>query len=271
MDLLNLYAPFFASIALFVLALKAKFGSAPLFTISRFGFDLVFTRNVAGKLAFLAGALSMLSTYIYFDYSKFFPAHFEMEVFYDEKGIQSNLALFTSQELQSLGHQGFTKNAINDYYRSLDERLGALLHYDGFFSVHDGTVHSKGETSFRVHKTDGIHNYYISESRGELSHTLERAGKPTIGFLSFFEKLASPNDYIRPKLIDLLLDPEVVIAPKFKQILAEKNRSDGVIFDHVLVGVTKIYLVPYPRYSNTVYFIETENHGLVPIGYAVYK
>lgn len=271
MDILKLYAPFLASIALFVLALKAKFGSAPLLTISRFGFDFVLTRNIAGKVAFIAGALSLLSSYIYLDYSKFFPSHFEMEVFYDEKGIQSNLALFTSEELQSLGYQGFSKNEVEEYYRSLDERLGTLLHYEGFFSVRDGTVHSKGQTSFKVQQTDGIHNYYISESRGELSHTLERAGKSTISFLSFFEKLSSPNDYLRPKLIELLLNREVVIAPKFKQILAEKNKSDGVIFDHVLVGATKIYLVPYPRNSNTVYFSETKSHGLVPIGYAVYK
>lgn len=178
---------------------------------------------------------------------------------------------FTSEELKLLGYQGFNKGDVEEYYRSLDERLGLLLHYEGFFSVRDGTVHSKGQTSFKVQQTDGIHNYYIAESKGELSHCLERAEKPTVNFLSFFDKLPSPNDYIRPKLLDLLLKQEVVIAPRFKQILAEKNKSDGVIFDHVLVGVTKVFLVPYPRYSNTVYFIETKNHGLVPIGYAVYK
>lgn len=194
-----------------------------------------------------------------------------MEVFYDEKGIQRSLSVFTSEELQSLGYQGFNKGDVEEYYRALDKRLGLLLRYEGFFSVRDGTVHSKGQTSFKVQQTDGIHNYYISDSKGELAHTLERAGKPTVNFLSFFEKLPSPNDYVRPTLLELLLKQEVIIAPKFKQILAEKNRSDGVIFDHILVGATKICLVPYPRYSNTVYFIETKHHGVVPIGYAVYK
>ena len=194
-----------------------------------------------------------------------------MEIFYDEKGIQRSLSVLTSEELNSIGYIGFNKSDVEEYYLSLDDRLRLILHYDGFFSVRDGIVHSKGETSFKVQQTDGIHNYYISDSKGELSHTLERAGNPTVNFLSFFEKLPSPNDYIRPKILELILNQEVVIAPKFKQILAEKHRSDGVIFDHVLVGATKIYLIPYPHYSNTVYFIETKNHGVVPIGYAVYK
>lgn len=269
--MLKLYAPFISSVALIVLALKVKLGDTPFVTIRRFGFDFVLTRNLAGKIAFMAGALSLLSTYIYLDYSKFFPSHFEMEVFYDEKGIQNNLSVFTSGQLHSLGYQGFNKSDAEEYYRSLDERLGLLLHYDGFFSVRDGTVHSKGQVSFKVQQTDGIHNYYISDSKGELAHTLERAGKPTVNFLSFFEKLPSPNDYIRPTVLELLLKQELIIAPKFKQILAEKNRSDGVTFDHILVGVTKVYLFPYPRYSDTVYFIETKNHGIVPIGYAIYK
>lgn len=271
MDILTLYAPFISSIALVVIAFRTQFGNTSLITISKFGFDLTLTRNTAGKLAFIAGALSLLSSYIYLDYSKFFPSHFEMEVFYDENGIHNNLGIFNEKELKSIGYQGFRKNDVEVYYKSLDKRLNTLLHYEGFFSVRNGTVHSKGQTSFKVQQTDGIHNYYISESRGELSHALERAGKPTISFLSFFEKLPSPNDYIRPKLLELIAKPEVVIAPKFKQILAEKNKSDGVIFDHVLVGATKIYLFPYPRYSSTIYFIETQSHGLIPIGYAVYK
>ncbi|MHB1014729.1 MAG: hypothetical protein ACYC2W_05555 [Desulfurivibrionaceae bacterium] len=271
MDKLKLYAPLIASIALMLLALKAEFGSAPFVTISRLGFDIVLTRNLAGKIMFIAGALSLLSTYIYLDYSKFFPSHFEMEVFYDDKGIQNSLSVFTGDELNSLGYLGLNKDDVEEYYRSLDERLGQLLNYDGFFSVRDGIVHSKGQTSFKMQQTDGIHKYYIADSKGELAHTLERPGMPTFNFLSFFEKLSSPNDYVRPKILDLISKQEVILAPRFKQILAEKKRSDGVIFDHILVGVTKVYLVPYPRYSNTVYFIETKNSGVVPIGYAVYK
>lgn len=271
MDILKLYAPFISSVALIIWALKTSFGSTPIVTISRFGFDFVLTRNLAGKIAIIVGVISLLSTYIYLDYSKFFPSHFEMEVFYDEQGIERSLSVFTSEELQALGCLKFNKYGAEKYYRSLDERLGLLLHYKGFFSVRDGIVHSKGETSFKVQQTDGVHNYYISDVNGELAHTLEMAGKPSVNFLSFFEKLPSPNDYVRPPLLELFLKQEVIIAPKFKQILAEKNRSDGVIFDHVLVGVTKIYLVPYPRYSNTVYFVETKNYGVIPIGYAVYK
>ena len=271
MDIIRLYLPLILCASLIGLAIKAKFQKTPLFIIRRFGFDILVTHNTAGKVAFISGAILFLSAYLHMDYTSFFPSYLEMEVFYDEPSIQENLSIYSDQELANLGYKNFSKSDVDEYYRSLDDRLEELFSYENFFSVKDGLVYSKGTTTFRVEKTKGLQKYYIAEANGELEHTLERAGRPTLKFLSFFENTNSRFNYVRPSLYELLFQQRVIFKPRFKQIIAENRRSDGVIFDHVLVGVTRAYLFPYPRFSNTIYFIETKSKGLVPIAYAVYK
>jgi hypothetical protein len=80
--------------------------------------------------------------------------------------------------------------------------------------------HSEEETSFKVIKTIGIQNCYIIHSNGQLRHSLERPGKPRIWFLSFFEKIHSSSDYIRPTFRQIVIDREVVISLQYKQIIA---------------------------------------------------
>lgn len=271
MDIVKLYGPFLSSLALLILALRARFGDEAVLSIQKYGFEFVVTKTIAGRAAFLVGALTLFSYYLYMDYSQFFPSHFEIEVFYDDEGIDKSLSVFSQKELSSLGYKGKDVALVKTYYQSLDKKLREILSYDGFFSLEHGIVHSEGETSFKVRQTPGIHNYYVTESKGQLTHILDAPGQPNIGFLSFFEKIPSSSDYIRPRLTQILFDQELVISPRFKQIIAEKNRSDGVIFDHALIGVTKISLFPYPTFSNTVYFYDANEKGIVPIGYAVYK
>lgn len=271
MDILKLYGPFFCSLVLLVASLRAGFGDEAILTIQKYGFDFVVTKTIAGRVAFIVGALSFFSYYLYMDYSQFFPSHFEMEVFYDDEGIEKSLNVFTQEELSQLGYTGRNKSLIASYYQSLDNKLREILSYEGFFSIEDGVVHSEGETSFKVTQTMGIHNYYITESKGQLTHILDAPRRPKIEFLSFFEKIPSSTDYIRPSFGQIVFDQELIVSPRFKQIIAEKNKSDGVIFDHTLIGVTKIYLLPYPNFSNTVYFYDAQEKGIIPIGYAVYK
>lgn len=271
MDIVKLYLPFFSSLALLFFAFRTNFGNTEVLRIEKFGFNIVVTRTLAGRAAFLIGALSFFSYYLYMDYSKFFPSHFEMEVFYDKEGIRNSLEIFTDTELKDLGYEGENTTLIDEYYKSLDERLRQILSYEGFFSLDNGIVHSEGETSFKVQQTSGIHNYYVTESKGQLTHLLEVPGKPRVSFLSFFDKISTSSDYIRSSISQIVLNRELTISPKFKQIIAEKNKSDGVVFDHALIGITKIYLFPYPSFSNTLYFYDAGNRGIVPIGYAVYK
>ena len=271
MDKFQIYIPFFTALSLVLIAIKSRFGKEVLLSINKFGFEINITKNIAGRVAFVIGAFTILSYYLCFDYSKYFPSHLEMEVFYDEKGINESLSVFSDDELKSIGAKPYNRKSAYAYYAILDAKLKSILGYQQFFSTVNGIVHSKGETSFIVQKISGIHNYYITESKGELIHVLEVPGKASLRCLSFFEKLSSSNDYIRPNIWQILIKGEVILCPRFKQIIAEKNRSTSVLFDHTLLGLTKVYLIPYPHFSNTVYFFKSKTDGLVPIGYAVYK
>lgn len=271
MELFQLYAPFVAAFSLFFFAIRSHFGEETILKIDKFGFGIEITKTIAGRVAFMIAAITLLSYYFYFDYSKYFPNHLEMEVFYDREGIEKSLRVFSEAELNRIGAKIYEKKSADSYYSVLDGKINSILKYQNFFSVTEGTVHSKGETSFIIQKTSGMHNYYIAESKGVLTHELEAPGRAAIRFLSFFEKLPSSNDYIRPSAWQILVNREVILSPRFKQIIAENNRSTGVLFDHTLLGLTKVYLLPYPRFSNTVYFFESKTNGLIPVGYAVYK
>src|SRR5574341_476789 len=194
-----------------------------------------------------------------------------MEVFYDQHGIGESLAVFTPAELASLGYDSKNAALCSVYYTDLDKKLKEIMRLDKFFLLQEGILHSKGETSFKISKISGIQNYYIVESKGEVVHVLERPQLPSVAFKSFFERLPSSYDYIRPSLRNIFIDRSIVLRPRFKQLLAEQNKAESTLFDHVLVGATKVFILPVPRFSNTVYFFELRGVGLVPIGYAVYK
>lgn len=272
MQIIQFYIPLIIFILLIFFAIKGKFGNnAPFITFSQYGLDLIISNKNAIKIFMIFSGFISLLTYTQINIADYFPTNYDMQVFYDKKGLNNNLTIFTEEELQKLGYQGEASDDVSTYFKLMDEKIKQTLHYRGFFSVRNGIVHSKGTTSFKIQKTKGLQEYYIEESKGELLHTMEIAGKKSLTFMSFFEKLPSNKDYIRPTIKEMLINQEIVLAPKFKQIVAEKNKSDGSAFDHILIGVTKVYLLPYPHYSNTVYFLETINNNLVPIGYAIYK
>ena len=120
-------------------------------------------------------------------------------------------------------------------------------------------------------KSDGLQKYFIRESSGELTHSLEQPGKMNVTFKTIFDKVNSQNDYLNPSLHDIYVRQEIILKPIFKQIIAENVRSEGVIFHHTLYGLTKVTFFPFPEYGNTIYLFETDDKLLIPIGYAIYR
>jgi hypothetical protein len=155
------------------------------------------------------------------------------------------------------------------YYKVIDKKLQEWLSISMFKMLKKGHVRSEGKTTIVTEKIQGIHKYKITESEGTLTHYIERARHDTVSFLTFFKKQNTPNDTLNITMLNFL-GRRMIIKPKFKQIMAENYNSAGVQYDHVLVGVTVIRFFPFPRYSDTFYFIEDEGE-LVPIGFAVYK
>jgi len=267
----KVYAPLLAALGLFFVAVFYNFKDNELFPIEIFGAKITITSRIAGRLLCIIAAFSVVPYFLSVDFSEFFPDQFQMEVFYDPSGIRSSLSTFSSDELKELGYNPANDKKAFAYYEALDKELKSLLRYHGFFTLRDGIVHSNGQTSFKVIKTKGINSYYIETSKGELLHTLDRPHHKPIEFRSFFDKLPSPYDYVRPTITDILAKKSVLLEPRFRQVIAELNKSEGVVFDHVLVSATKVFLFPYPKFSNSVYFYDSGKDGLIPVGYAVYK
>jgi len=194
-----------------------------------------------------------------------------MEVFYDNDGINNVLSTYSEDEINKLGIIRDYEKLQKIYYDDLDNKLRKYLKINGFFLLKNAIIHSKGETSFIVDKVRGFQRYHISESKGQLNHILEQPNSNNVGFVSFFEKMDSDNDYLDPTLYEMYIKHQICLKPQFKQIIAEKYKSNGIVFDHILYACTKIDVLPIPKYGKTLYLWRYQNVGLVPIGYAVYK
>lgn len=267
----QVYVPIIFSLILFFFAIRYDFNSTHRGTINLFGIEIEITDRRIWRIVCCTISLWIVPYLCNLNYAKFFPEDLQMEVFYDSAGIKKSLSEFTNDELLTFNYNKSNDQYAEIYYKDLDKKLNDLLNYNGFFSLSDGIVHSKGETKFMVSKETGFQNYYIEKAKGELNHILERPNYKSIEFHSFFEKLPSQNDYIRPSISDILVKHEIILKPLFKQVVAEKYKSNGIIFDHTLMGVTKVKLLPFPKFYNTVYFFAYKKNVSVPIGYAVYR
>lgn len=272
MEFIQIYSPLLIAIALLIAAFKLKLKEMILFKLKLPFAELQvpISNILVGRALLVLFSLVSLGYYAIIDFSSFVPERLKMEVFYDEAGLRESLSSFTDKELRELGYSDKNFGLRHIYYEDLDKTLNKNLSYKEFFPLKQGITHSEGETRFKVEKESGFHNYYFSECTGELTHVLERPNAKTISFKSFFEKLSSNHDYLKPNLSDILKG-QFIFQPRFKQIIAEQYRSNGVLFDHTLVGATKFYLFPLPKVERTVYFFEHGPGILVPVAYAVYK
>lgn len=211
-----------------------------------------------------------LGSYAFIDYSKIFPTSLNVNVYYDQEGIEENLKVFKERDLLKLPMMKNYKEAQEVYYTDVDKELHSIVDTRGFFAVGTDTIFSKGKTSFVVKKMNGLQRYCIVDAKGELHHQIEIANNPGIKFLTFFDKIDSKHDHINLKLKSVLIKQSIILRPIFKQILAEKLNSKSIEFHHILCGMTKIILFPYPKFSNTVYFFKFNDY-YVPIGYGIYQ
>ena len=215
-------------------------------------------------------AFSLLS-YLFFDFSQLFPSRLTMEVFFDSEGINKCLSLYTVKELNELHIiTGDFENYQKEYYDTINVEAQKILRIP-YFTLNRKDIHSEGETTFIVEKVKGIQNYHIKESKGELKHFIERERISQKEFYTFFDKISSAGDTLTPTFKDIVLSNRFILTPRFKQIITQKVKEKGKVFNHVLCGYTILSFFPFPKYSNTIYLLEKTNVGLIPIGYAVYR
>lgn len=274
LELAKLYLPLGITfiLVIFIFA-KIKNEREYIFKIQKFGLELVIPIKsfFIKKLLLVIVAFLIFAIYVNYDYSSYFPNELTMEVFFDKEGIDDCLELFTDEEIEELNilKKGYEKFQ-NNYYEKVNDEAREILNIE-FLSLNKKYVHSEGETSFIVEKGKGFQTYYIKEAEGELKHFVEIPRSKVRTFNTFFEKISSPSDKISIEFGDIFIKRNVILKPRFKQIIAENIKSEGKEFDHILCGYTIVEFFPIPKFSNTIYLLEEEGIGLIPIGYAVYR
>src|SRR5712692_1583767 len=122
---------------------------------------------------------AFLLVYVSYDYTAFFPKYITLEVFYDAPGIRQSLTAFSSDELASLSIAKDYPRYQRQYFEKLDAELDKTLGVQKFFSVEEGSVHSIGQMTVVVEKTEGWQNYHVLNVEGDLRHTLELPNSPS--------------------------------------------------------------------------------------------
>jgi hypothetical protein len=219
------------------------------------------------RLLLGAGSLACLSTYLFYDYARFFPTFFKMEVFFDPAGLDASIVALHVLPGDAVTLVDNFAAHRQRYFSVVDGVVASLGRVPTFFAVNDGSIHSLGHTSFVVEKVAGWQRYHLAEARGELQHTLEHAGSPQSHLLSFFEKIPSRDDYFS---LSHRHPFRMILRSQFKQMLATDRDGPRSTFRFVVVGLTRVSIWPWPTFSNTVYCADFESVGLVPVAYAVY-
>lgn len=270
-----LYGPLLLAAISLVIVFRAQASSYTTFTVQPFaifGVSFPIKNQIIIKLLAAATACAFVSLYWFYDYSSFFPSFLEMDVYFDRPGvIRSVNEILSKADQTELNIVPADPINRKRYFDTLDSEVRLALGRSSFFSMIDGDVHSTGETSFKIKKLDGWQRYYIAESRGEITNVLDAPHIPETQFITFFDKLPTSDDYIQPTPWQLFVKGEVLIHPHFRESLAEYRTSKSVSFNVAVVGITKIYIVPWPHFSSTIYCGDLQGVGLVPIAYAIYR
>lgn len=275
----KIYGPILLAVALFLLAISIKRGQNlgyielnPTFLgISIFKCDLPIANTWVARGLLVCISLGTLSLPLFLDYSAFFPRHLEMEVFFDNEGILESLKIFSAQELKQVRVPDNFQEFQSRYYDDVNAEIRKMFQTEEDFYLDPSQVHSQGHCFTVAEKLFGLQRYHIRESYGEVVNVVERPSKPALQVKSFFEKLNSHHDYINPPLRQLLIRRNFIVQPRFKQIFAANLKAEGTSFHHTLVGLFKVTFFPLPKFSNTIYMMELDDVGLIPVAYAIFR
>jgi hypothetical protein len=136
--------------------------------------------------------------------------------------------------------------------------------------MNPANTHARGETTFIVTRDDWL-QYRITEASGELALVFDVPGRRLDALRTLFALADSPTNFMRPSLRQLFLGQSIILAPRFKQIFRPSSASISTAsFDHIVVGVTKVRVMPLPGFSSTLYLVQQSDASLVPVGYAIY-
>jgi hypothetical protein len=204
------------------------------------------------------------------NYAQFFPTHMQMEVFFDDEGIQKALAQFDEDELKSLNITSNWQSEKANYIASLNAVLEDMKH-PFRFDARKNAVRTKGENNIKVEKVEswGWQQYHIVSGKGAVTHTYEIPGQSAYTISSTFELLESDANDLDLSFADIYWRWKKLIKPEYKQIFS-RSPSD-VFYSHNLISLTKVRFFPYVDTGKSVYLArQIGSNKLIPIGYAIY-
>ena len=198
-----------------------------------------------------------------------------MDVYFDLPGIERTLGLFRKEQLRPISLADNWKGLLGNYDREVKHSLTQVWRRRGsrdlatLADMSREFVHARGEAIFRAERV-GVFAYHIVESKGSLDYEVDIPKKPKIKFRGEFYLRETAANHIRPSLLELIWSRDIVIRPEFKQVFSVEQDGVDAPFDHVVICVTQVSLLPVPSFSNTLYLWQLPDGMTVPIGYAVY-
>lgn len=255
------FAKLYAPIVIFFLMFSLIFfvlpdGDTTRISVAPFGFftlSVPITNDWLLRSFLIICSFIPLASYLIYDFSSFFPDHFQIEIFFDDTGLEERLKILTSDERSKLRIAANYNEGRMRYYEMMDTSMASTFcdnskfdPGDGFYAINTGWIRCEGHVKIKLRKiAGGLQHYRIDNANGELKQLLERPGKKDFSFESRFERYPSSADIIKGSLRDIYIHKEILLYPTFKQILSD--RSDKRTIHHLVIAVTKVYFFPYPK------------------------
>lgn len=228
---------------------------------------------VRGILMSMVAASLILALNI--DFSKYFAKTLRMDVYFDIRGIERTLNLFSDEAKKDILLAENWQSLVSQYDEQVSISLDSLWKKRGIQGTPTSEefrrelLHARGETTFNVEKLGWL-GYRIVESEGHLEYELDVPKKSGRKFRGEFHLRDTAANHLRPSLRELMRSPSVVLSPEFKQVFSIEEGGAGAPFDHIVIGMTRVVLLPFPSFSNTLYLWKARNGRTVPVAYCVY-
>ncbi|MES2324936.1 MAG: hypothetical protein V4633_21975 [Pseudomonadota bacterium] len=226
----------------------------------------------------LVVAALLLGYALNINFSNYFPQRLRLDAYFDVQGIERTLATFRPEDLAQLGIDPEWRASILDYDLEMVASLKGVWRQQGLQDPWpDGEsprdyFQCAGTTTFVVERKSFL-TYKVTNAVGDLSYRADFPKRDRRTFRGMFDLRDTASNYIRPKFLDLLRSPSVLISPQFMQVFRIEAWNDSGTtgpFDHILVAATKVTLLPIPSFGDSVYLWRNPQGRLVPVSYCVY-
>lgn len=220
--------------------------------------------------------IALITYALLIDFSRYFPQRLKVDVYFDKKGISRTLRQFSEKDLKDLQPPVDWQSLIPKYDTEVVGALNALwaqrrmTNTPPVENIGREFLHAIGETHLSVQRTSLL-RYRIRSGGGQMNLTIEAKNRSTFRFQSAFYLRETRANYLRPTIFELLRSPTIILRPEFKQVFQIEHGGADAPFDHVLIALTKVSLIPAPSFSDTLYIWRDDTGTYVPVGYAIYS